>query len=191
MRRCILLLCLGLYATLATCQDTNTSDILTADPSWGKEIIKFPIAWAPNLTLEGVEELRFSPHWSDPKNEQFWSLVMAWEVNASKPLSITTMETQLEAYFDGLMKPNHWANTFPRPLVLLTSKTASGTFTGKLKFFDGFHTGKLMTVHIKGEQHFCKRTQKTTIVFRFSPKEFKHAIWDALGAVQRIARLCD
>jgi len=181
-------------STIVYSQNETEPSILSAHENWRKEVIKFPIEWAPNLKLKGFEELRFAPAWSDPESDQFWSTVMAWKVNASNKLTKQEIENNFEAYFDGLMKPNHWATTFPRPTVLFIpnpEKEEPQLLIGKMKFFDGFHTGKLMTQNIKVEQHFCETTNKAIILFRFSPMNFDHPIWEKLNNIIRKPTSCE
>ncbi|MEX0272802.1 MAG: hypothetical protein AB3N16_00315 [Flavobacteriaceae bacterium] len=183
-----------LYSSIVTCQDLTEPSILSASDDWGKEIIKFPIEWAPKLTLKGFEELRFAPFWSDPKSDQFWSLVMAWKVKASGKLTTKAIEDNFEAYFDGLMIPNHWATTFPKPSVVLVQnpeRNVPHSLIGKLKLFDGFHTGQRITLNVQVEQHFCDTTHTSNIIFRLSPKYFEHAIWDELNNIVRKPTSCE
>ncbi|WP_422105072.1 hypothetical protein [Winogradskyella sp.] len=182
------------YLSSVFCQDSIELSILSADDNWSKEIITFPVDWAPNLTLKGFEELRFSPFWSNPKSTQFWSLVMAWKVNATSTLTIEALEDNFEAYFDGLMKPNHWATTFPQPTVVFLpnpEKDSANGIIGKMRLFDGFHTGKSITLNIKVEQYFCETIDKAIIIFRLSPKDFEHSIWNELNAIIRTPRSCE
>lgn len=187
-------LSLTLFTTTISAQSLKDASIVKADTTWGKEIIKFPVEWAPAMTLEGFEELRFSPGWSDKDSNQFWTYVLAWNVTATTSLTAAEIEHNLEAYFDGLMKPNHWARNFPEPLVHIakTNNTANGVqYQGKMKYFDGFHTGKMITTNIMAEQIFCTTTQKTIVVFRISPKEFDHEVWNDLATVTTIPVACD
>ena len=81
------LLILTLVSTHTLGQDLQELSILKADTIYRKEIIRLPIEWAPEMTLEGFEELRFSPGWSDSTSSGFWSYVLAWDVKSSAPLS--------------------------------------------------------------------------------------------------------
>ncbi len=194
MKSFVLTLLLTFYATTAVLsQDTQTPSVLVANADWPKEVITFPVDWAPLVQLEGFEELRFSPQWSNKDSDQFWSLVIAWQVKASAELDIQTIEQNFEGYFNGLMKPNHWATTFPDPVVLFIPNPDTNTnqsFIGKMKFFDGFHTGKVQTLTISVEQHFCSTSLTSTIIFRCSPKPFEHAVWKDLNAVTRQPDTC-
>lgn len=183
-----------LVSTHTLGQDVQKLAILKADTSYRKEIIPLPVEWAPGMTLEGFEELRFSPGWSDTTSTAFWSYVLAWDVKATAPLSSEEIVLNLERYFDGLMKPNHWATTFPEPVVILappkkgTSKT--GRYEGKMKYFDGFHSGQMITTYILAEQTFCPTTHTTIVVFRISPKPFHHSVWKDLKTVTKKDNSC-
>ena len=163
-------------------QKKKDSIIFKNSKNWNREIIKFPIDWAPKLKLTGFEELLFAPNWKDSKSDDFWSLLIGWKVNTSSSLSLKVIENNLHGYFDGLMKPNHWAKEFPAPIIHLR-KNKDG-FYGTMVFFDGFHTGKLMMVNILGEQKFHKKYNKSIITFRLSPKKFKHKIWQSLTDIK-------
>jgi hypothetical protein len=166
-------------------QEEPKQAILEADDSWGKEVIPFPVDWAPDVKLKGFEELRFHPQWKKVNDSGFWSLVMAWQIDVAQPLTVREIEGNFEGYFKGLMKPNHWAETFPDPMLVFVKETGPNTnrFVGKMGFFDGFHTGKVMTINIQGEQLFCEHSHKATVVFRISPQSFENTIWKALHKV--------
>lgn len=179
---------------MAVAQNTDDLTIVKADSIWGKEIIEFPIEWAPKLALEGFEELRFAPNWSNKEHDNFWSLVMSWNIKADTQLSLNELELNFEYYFDGLMKPNHWAKEFPEPDAefFASEETENGMiFKGKMTFFDGFYTGKLITVYILGQQIHCETVAKSIIIFKISSKEYTEPIWDKLKIINVKADVCD
>ena len=182
-----------LFSTMASGQEDSDLEIVKADSSWRKEIIRFPIDWAPGMTVEGFEELHFAPEWGQPDSPQFWSYIMAWKVSTNKSLTSEQIGRNLEHYFDGLMSPNHWATDFPEPKIELdTSKGVIGQtgFKGKMDFFDGFHTGKPMATNIMIDQWFCEALQCATVIFRFSPQHKGHKIWNNLLAFVPIDSEC-
>lgn len=182
-----------LVSVTAKAQEIQEKYILVADKSYGKEIIQLPVEWAPGMNLEGFEELRFSPSWKDPDSPDFWSLVLSWNVIAEEPLTVHELEANLHSYFDGLMKPNHWATDFPAPILQLRiteTNPNGGTYTGEMRYFDGFHTGKVITTRIKAEQFHCAKTDKTIVLFRMSPQQFDHEVWDGLNAITHRTDYC-
>ncbi|MDT0554837.1 hypothetical protein [Patiriisocius hiemis] len=188
MKRYILFLLL-LCNTIVHGQDIQQKAIVVADSSWGKEIIPFPISWAPKVHLTGYEELRFAPEWSNPKSDDFWSLIMSWKVDAKQSITTEVIVANLAGYFDGLMKPNHWAQEFPSPQVIIQNITKENTVF-RMKFFDGFHTGKVITVSVVATQTYCKEIGKSIINLRFSPKDFNNPIWDALNKIEVQKDIC-
>lgn len=182
MKKLAIILTIVFFGFSGLSQNKEELKIFENSKNWKQEIIKFPLDWAPKLNLTGFEELLFSPKWEDTKSDYFWSLLIGWKVNTTLPLPLKTIEYNLYSYFDGLMKPNHWIQKFPAPIVHLR-KNKHG-FYGTMTFFDGFHTGKVIIVNILGEQKFYKEHHKSVITFRLSPKSFHHKIWGKLTSIK-------
>lgn len=182
MKNLILIVCC--FITIKTIsQEKKEFTILNNSKKWNREIIKFPIDWVPEIDLVGFEELLFSPKWKDSKSDQFWSLVMTWKSEATSKLSKKKITFYFKSYFEGLMKPNHWAKEFPSPKVTFR-KSSKNKLKGKMTFFDGFHTGKVITVNMEVTQHFSKKKNTTIIIFRISPKKRNHKIWKILNDIK-------
>ncbi len=64
-------------------------------------------------------------------------------------------------------------------------------FTGKANIFDRFATNKMITLHIKIESHYITKEKKTVLLFKFSPKEFKHKTWKMLEKVKLLSNKYD
>ena len=164
-----ILLTILLFTLPSISQEPDELSILESDATWRKEIITFPINWAPDMTLEGFEELRFSPEWDKEDNSQFWSLVLAWSVKTEKQLTLKDIESNIESYFDGLMKPNDSTIIIPKVNVLFIETEAtenSSKFIGKIKMFDDFHTKKMITLNILISQHFCKKENNSKMILK-------------------------
>jgi hypothetical protein len=188
--------CLAVLLCMPTVISAQEEDfsIVEVDSTWRQEILQFPIDWTPKMNVQGFEELRFAPHWPDKNHEEFWSLVMSWSIISDSEISPEDLKLNLEGYFDGLMKPNHWAKEFPEPNVTFFefTKTIKGTsFKGTMHFFDGFHSGELITTHILGSQVLCKTTGKTIIIFKFSPQEYGSPVWDQLNNINMKDHICN
>ncbi|SEB47353.1 hypothetical protein SAMN04489761_0923 [Tenacibaculum sp. MAR_2009_124] len=185
MKRLLFIFMLLITSLITFGQENKNLTILSTN-NWAKEIIKFPVNWAPRVSLEGFEELRFAPYWSDQNSDQFWSLIMAWKVKTSTPLKVTEIEKNFEGYFEGLMIPNHWTSTFPRPNVLfIEDERNMQKIIGKMKLFDGFHAGKMIDLNIIINQYFIKEEEKSVLIFRISSKNLDHSIWKLLNNIKR------
>ncbi|MEM6517453.1 MAG: hypothetical protein AAF688_14825 [Bacteroidota bacterium] len=174
------------YFVLNFCFGQDSLAIVKANSSWPREMIEFPVEWAPKMNINGYEELRFSPNWSKADNYQFWTLVMAWEIESKDALAIDRLTENLTAYFDGLMIPNHWAETFPKPKFKLieVDEDKKSKAKGTLTVFDGFHTGKMIKLNIEMIQSFINSEESAIVVFYISPKPFEHFIWNELKSIK-------
>ena len=161
-------------------------DLLVSDSSWTKEVFQFPLSFAPDIPLEGIEEARFPKGWSDTSSVAHWSYVFAWQIQLQTALTTRELEAYLQQYFNGLMG---WQNT----QVSLTETAATGNtveFTGKIETFDAFFTHKPMTLNVMITSQYCGPVKKSTVFFRFSPKGFEHDIWGRLNGVTMLSAGC-
>jgi hypothetical protein len=69
------------------------------------ETIVFPLSFAPELPYVGVEEIRFSPGFFDPKAPAYFTYAFVWALRSPSPetLTVDAQTTALTAYFSGLM----------------------------------------------------------------------------------------
>ncbi len=181
MKKILILIVLFFQFLLGFSQSKTDDSIFENTLNWKQEIIQFPIDWAPKVELQGIEEILFTPEWSNPESDHFWSLIIGWKIDRISLLSLEEIQDNLFGYFDGLMKPNHWAKEFPEPKIHL--KKGGNNFHGYMTFFDGFHTGKVITVNIQGDQRLYQNERKSIITFRISPKEQSHPIWNQLKPI--------
>jgi hypothetical protein len=89
-------------------------------------------------------------------------------------------------YFNSLNKVDMNATTDNRYSSAKVTKTKKGKattfFKGCVKIFDRFATYKMTTLNVLIESYYCKK--KTVILFKFSPKEFKHKIREMLEKIK-------
>jgi len=164
-----------------------TEVLLVTDSIWTKEIFTFPIRFAKEINYKGFEEAQFPKGWSSKENPNFWSYVFVWNIEGDKINSIKELETDLKTYFDGLMG-------LPNTIVQFTKNepsTNKTNYIGKVSFFDNLRTKEDIILNVKVEKHYCKKTNKSLIVFRFSPKEFKHNTWNLLEEITLHANACN
>lgn len=170
------------FTSTSIAQNKDHVSLVKADSTWSTEIIPFPVDWLPDLTFAGFEELRFAPNWKNSEHQEFWTLAMAWQIETTAEMPLKAIHFNFNHYFTELMKPNHWAQEFPDPIIVFEDSDSS-TFKGEMTFFDGFHTGKVISVNILGNQAYCETSGKSIIVFRISPKDFNDSIWEELISI--------
>jgi len=195
MRTTIFTLLFICYSVVSFSQEEERMRVIDADTTWFKEIIPFPIHFAPEIKFEGYEDAQFPTGWAKQESPEFWSYIFAWNINHTTPLSPEELEINLQFYFDGLMKLINKDKELVLPPTTAVFMKAdvlnSGSdYAGKVKFFDAFHTKKIIHLNVLVNYHFCQEQKKSIIVFRFSPQKFDATIWDILKAVSLRVNAC-
>ena len=163
--------------------------ILKAPENWQSELIDFPISFAPAIELTGIEDLRFSPGWSDTTSQEFWTYMFVWYVDFTTPLSEDKLSTYFDLYYDGLMgvdNNNQSDSINSNPLdktISLFVQTTEG-FTGKLRVYDRFFTKDYMMLNVKVTESFCPKIKKQIILCEISPKDLSHDVWKIFENIQ-------
>ncbi len=169
-------------------------EILVTD--WGKEIFHFPLHFAPEIPLEGLEEVVFPKNWRKPDSTDFWSYVFVWDLDNKKAITASELESTLKPYFDGLMKVvNDDENA---EMIKTTANFQKSTspednvdFTGKLTIFDAFATNKPLNLNARVFSNYCEEKGKLVVLFQFSPLGFDAPVWDKLRTVKVRSTVCE
>ncbi len=187
MKNNVLILLL-LAATTVYGQEENELEVFDANATWTKEIIHFPIGFAPDIPYEGYEDLRFAAGWAKKDSPEFWTYIFAWHVNGKQMLTTQILEAHLKMYFDGLMNAVNKDKDFEVPATTASftkkeSVNKESDFTGKVTMHDSFHTKTTITLNILVKNYFCEEENKTIIVFKISPKGLDNEIWNTFQQV--------
>lgn len=177
---------------LLNAQETASQYVLETDSSWFKEIFTFPISFAQEIKYVGIEDARFPPGWSKAASPEFWSYIFAWHIDRSTELTGSELESNLQLYFDGLLGLNNEREQQKTTVTFAKNNIANvnSSFIGKVKTLDTRYTKKPMTLNVLVEEHLCEKHKKSIILFRFSPKEFGHNVWQLLGDVKLREGIC-
>jgi hypothetical protein len=188
-----LVLIISLLFTFFAFGQKNEFNLIALDSTWGQEVLRFP---ARSMDYTGVGEVRFPPKgWIQPEHKNFWSYTYAWSINVNRKITEKELALDLVKYFNSLNKiemDDRKNNRYSSATITKAERKNSITsFTGKVKIFDRFATNKQITLNVKIESHYCKKKKRTVILFKFSPKEFKHKTWEMLEKVKLHTNLCD
>jgi hypothetical protein len=181
----ILFLTIG---SMLICGQENES-ILTAPENWQHEIIPFPLNFAPAIDFTGLEDLRFSPGWSDSTSQEFWTYCFAWYIDMDSAMTGSKLTESFTIYYDGLMgvnQNNQADSTISTPMdktVCSFVKTNEG-FNGRMNVYDAFFTNDNITLNIKVTESFCAEMNKQIILCYISPKAFDHKVWNIFDEVR-------
>lgn len=170
--------------------------VFESDTTWLKEIITFPIGFAPEIKYDGYEDLRFAKKWRDSTHEDFWSYTFAWHITSFEEPNENILETEIKYYYDGIMKAVNKKKDFKVPeTTVLFIKTNSEDkvvdYIGKIYVYDSFNTERMITLNIRVKVNHCNPKKSTTIVFRISPQDFSHSIWNRFNDVKLKPDYCD
>ena len=193
MRKKTIICSLLLFCSTFIFGQKNEFNLIKLDSTWGKEALRFP---ARNMNYIGVGEVRFPPKgWIKPEHPNFWSYTYAWNINVSREIPEKELELNLVKYFNSLnnIEMNDDTNSkYTLAKVNKIKKVGNATFfKGSVKVFDRFATNKQITLNVKIESHYCKKEKRTLLLFKFSPKEFKHKTWEMLERVKLLFNGCD
>lgn len=144
-KSCIILLFAVLISVSSFSQHTNHEELFKTDSTvWIKEIIKFPLGFAPEIAYEGYEDLRFvKDGWGKVDHPEFWSYAFGWDIKTEAKPTLKDIEHNIQLYYDGLMKAVNKDKAFTVPKSVISfQKTNTNQYRGTIKTYDAFYTKK-------------------------------------------------
>ena len=181
------LLIFGITFTLIAQEEESIETILEAPKSWRKEIIPFPLPFAPGLDFKGFEDIRFAKGWANKDSEEFWTYTFVWCLEDDPQLSEEKLDEIIAGYFDGLMwlvaSEKVKADSVTKTSASFIKNSKKESYVGKVTIFDGFFLLKPTRLHVTAEQNYCVSTKKYLVRFNLSPKGFDDDIWKSFEKV--------
>lgn len=159
---------------------------LKAPKDWGIERFPIPIAFAPQIPYQGVEDIRFAPGWGDAKSDAYWTYAFLWYLDGRQKIDSKVLASHLKAYYTGLIAANlgpaSTGKHQPVSVKIKKVKTAKGdtkTFQGEIQLLD-YMAKKPITLHGVVHSKRAPKQDKTLLFFQLSPKPFGDPIWRSL-----------
>jgi len=154
---------------------------------WDVERFLIPISFAPAIPYKGVEDIRFTPGWAKKTTNEYWSYAFLWYLDGSPSFDTKIIETNLKAYYTGLIKVNSDSSKIADKLFPVTSSISlRSTEKGDLKTFEGSVTmldymsqkpiSLNFIIHIKT----CEEKEKTFVFHEVSPMPYADDVWKSL-----------
>ncbi len=192
MKKSIVLFTL-LFSSVFSFGQKNEFNLIKLDSTWGQEVLRFP---ARNMNYIGVGEVRFPPKgWINPEHKNYWSYTYAWKINVRRRITEKELALDLVKYFNSLnnidMNDRKDVQYTSATITKIERTNSTTLFKGKVNIFDRFATNKRIILYVKIESHYCKKKKRTVLLFKFSPKEFKHKTWEMLEKVKLHKNVCD
>ncbi|WP_445364480.1 hypothetical protein ACJJIQ_09765 [Microbulbifer sp. ANSA003] len=182
----------GVLVRLVACVTLLFSPLLFAEglstysefPKSSKtEVIPFPIEFASDITLNGVEELVFLPGMYKQEKADFFSYAFSWTHKPEKNQVFGKVEIQdfIASYYRGLYKAVTQGKEY-EPAI--TIEWDDGKYTGQIKWIEPFVTKKEQTLYFKGNQVNCEKTDELRWYFIVSPQNSSHPVWVELQSIK-------
>ena len=166
--------------------------VFNAPADWTKEMIIFPPDFAPSITFDGFEELRFAPGWGDSTSYQKWAYAIVWWINDSVAFNETSLKDTLEAYYSGLTWRRILADkqdtSLFKPASVLIQRTATlkgdlETYYATAFIYDAQVTRQSGELYFKIHIKDCGDRTKTIVLIEVAENSFSAPVWKELGKV--------
>ena len=151
---------------------------------WRREVIPFPLEFAPGVADRGVEELRFAPDFFKPEAPTFWSYTFVWLLDDAPVPDQRWLERALVVYFSGLAdavggkKYTFDTARYRAALAPATAPAGWRAWQGTFDSYEPFVTGKPLTLHLEAQVKDCGG--RRAWLFAASPQAPDHEIWARL-----------
>ena len=182
MNKNLFTIILSLFCLFAKLQAQKPESGLIAPENWRSEILTFPLGFAPDINLNGYEDVLFAPGWNKKESQQFWMYHFTWFLDTKAPMTVEFMEKSMKSYYEGLAKAvlggdaDNNISEYDIEAVCLFVKTENG-FQGKLRVFDPFFTKASLVLNMKVKIALCEKTNQQIVAFDISPKRMEDPIW--------------
>lgn len=149
---------------------------------WRVEVIPFPLDFASNIPLVGVEELLFAPGMFKPEAEDFFSYAFVWYVEEVQ-LDHKLMQNYLQQYYAGLGKSVSGVEQ-AQASVIIDPSSSEKFLTGTVHWVEPFKTKQKQRLFFEARLIPCDQTSKLRWYFVVSPQPKKHSVWQTLKALK-------
>ena len=189
----LVLVCFQTCLLLA--QNKEDINLLDTDSTWRKETLFFPFPFARDIDLEGQIDVRFSEGWSDQESPLFWSYAFGWDITRKEKFTETEIEKIMVKYLGGLMKVVNQDKDFvvPEAIAVFTAHTKDSeevAYKGKIRMHDSFFSKETVVLNAIGEYHFCEQDKRAKLLFKLSPQELGHEVWEYLNKAKFKEAVC-
>ncbi len=192
MKRCLFIAVTALilmFAHQSTLGQQHPVKITFETPEgWKGETITLPPGFAKNMSVKGVEEIRFAPGMFKANAEDFFSYALVFWLPDRKPLDEKTMHAELLKYYRGLAAVvaegrNRKVDPKQFKLKLTKDKKNAGQFTATLDWVEPFVTGKPQTLRMELKTGKVPNMDAAYLSMAVSPQSADHDIWPTLRKV--------
>jgi hypothetical protein len=178
------LLAAPLFLALAQMPPTPPTPALVPPAGWQGEHLVFPLGFAPELALEGSEDLAFAPGMFDPESDSYFSYALALTLTGEVVVDVAFLDHFLETYYRGLCRAVGAERGLELDLdsVRADVRRAGDGFVATVACFDAFTSGGPLELTLEIEAHATPST--TEVLGLASPLDAEAPVWAELHALR-------
>lgn len=181
----VFLLAMIVFNHAAIAQQHPVKITFDVPDGWRGETITLPPGFARDMSLKGIEEIRFAPGMFKAGREDFFSYALVFWLPENKPLDQKTMHAELLKYYQGLAAAvgegkNLKIDTKAFKLNLKPVEKKKGEYTATLQWVEPFVTGKAQTLRFELKAADVPGMKASYLSMAVSPQPADHAIWKSL-----------
>ena len=164
---------------------------LMVPSGWTIEHFSLPPDFAPQLTFNGIEDIRFAPGWGDIKSDEHWTYSFLWWLEDAPKIDAAILQANLKVYYNGLVSRNIIDRNIPANKVVPTTVTVkklnatpgdAATFNATIAMLD-YHTQQPITLNCLMHVKECKHQKHTAIYIEVSPKPLLDPVWKKMNQI--------
>jgi hypothetical protein len=162
--------------------------VLKEPADWRFEKMPVPPGFAPEVKLNGWEEIRFAPGMFDNTSPTYFTCVLVITAEGAPELGVPAIKDFLEKYYRGLSVGVGRGRGFsPDPAQMNAEVSPAGDpnrYTAKVIFFDSFTDGRKITLNIEARVVPSSRQKQTYLTLLVSTQGKDNALWEKLRAIE-------
>ncbi|HQQ96289.1 MAG TPA: subclass B1 metallo-beta-lactamase [Cyclobacteriaceae bacterium] len=160
---------------------------LPVPPDWTTESFPVPPSFAPEISFQGVEDIRFAPGWSKPGSEDYWTYAFVWKLEGTPVIDSVVVAGYLKSYYTGLIHANAVGKGIPpdkiqEAEVTLNPSDSPVEFRGTIDMLD-YMTQRPIRLHFVIRVATCLMENRTFVYHELSPKPETDAVWPRLDSL--------
>ena len=175
-----ILIILSFLSLAFTVQSQEISIQSTLD-TWKYEKLTLPLDFAPNITYQGYEELKFAPGMFDPKAKDYFSYVFLFKLENTNLLNRGQLKTLLENYYKGLfiaISADKKTAAKVQDVKVTQIQGYKTNYHSSLNFYDCFNQCQKLAIEIELEQ---KQVDGNVIIMASASAQPQSSdIWDVM-----------
>ena len=156
-------------------------ELLPIPTDWKFERMDLPLDFAPELSFNGYEELRFAPGMFNTQSSHYFTYLFALHITDKTEFSEADLVDFLEQYYRGLSKAVGETKKMKVDVskinVTIKKIKDSQTYQSSVNFFDTFTDGQEVILNMELEVFENYQKNSCYILALVSPQEKDNEVW--------------